>query len=113
MSKLSPEGGGGTNNTPPPPPPQENLCRHVLEIWRVHFVNRTPSGSHDGSTPNLSLIIYLNARSIAYASTTVRTLYGGAGMAVADGDSAYPTLLFTKQHRGATVTSSFNEDKTV
>ncbi len=36
---------------------------------------------------------------------TARTLSGGAGMVVTEGDPANPTTLLTKQQRGAAITS--------
>ncbi len=39
------------------------------------------------------------------------TLNGGAGIVVTKGDPANPMTLFTKQQRGAAITSSYDEKK--
>ncbi len=57
----------------------------------------------------------MNARFILYTdgSATARTLNGGAGMVVTEGDLANPSTLLTKQQRGAVFTSSYDEEKAV
>ncbi len=65
----------------------------------VHADNLAPPGSQDDTAFYLSFIRRLNARFIIYSdgSATARTLNGGAGMVVTEGDLANPTTLLTKQ----------------
>ncbi len=44
-------------------------------------------------------------------SATVGILGGGAGMVVTEGDPANPTILLTKQQRGAAITSPYHKEK--
>ncbi len=78
-----------------------------------HADNPAPPGSQDDTTPYLSLIRHLNARFIIYTdgSATAGTLSGGAVVVVTEGDPANPMTLFTKQQRGTTITSSYDEEK--